>query len=216
MIPFRDTSDAALGRATFSDFYLLNSSSDSTGIHLYTQQNKILDHFVPFGPRTIMTGFSYQSLSVPLLDHGIASFKSYLKIIGQDYATSIILFEGYPNNKLGEVSSKATAFTNRHFSFRTAMAIRWKSAQHDSFAAEWVRNFVKGAKTVGQNESAQVDEDLQLAEEKVDYSNFSLPETDPKDVYGSNLKRLKEIKSKWDPNGRFRKWFNPLTETESS
>ena len=140
MIPFRDTSDEMLGKATFSDFLALDTSRDTIGIHPYTHQNQLLDEFVPHGPRTIMNGFNYQLLSIPLLQYTVDALNKYIKKLGEDYVTSIILFEGYPHGKVCEIPCDATAFAIRTSSFRTAMAIRWKGEQHDEWAGQCVES----------------------------------------------------------------------------
>jgi hypothetical protein len=204
MIPFCDTSDETLARTTFADFYALNPSSDTTRIHPYTQQNKILDKFVPHGPRTMMCGFNYQNLSVSLLNYALEVFKMYITTLGDNYVESIILFEGYPMQKVCQIPLEATACASRHSCFRTAMAIRWKDAQHDTWVRKWLEDFVDGAVLIDQT-LAKVSN---LGPETHGYANFSMPETKVADIFSRNIIKLEEIKAKWDPNGRFNKWFD--------
>jgi hypothetical protein len=208
MIPFQDTSDEMLGKATFSDFLALDTSRDTIGIHPYTHQNQLLDQFVPHGPRTIMNGFNYQSLSIPLLQYTVDELNKYITKLGDDYVTSIILFEGYPHGKVCEIPCDATAFPIRTSSFRTAMAVRWKGKQHDEWVGQWVKEFVDGAQLIDKTLSAQK---CMFVQGKSGYANFVSPETKVTDVFAENFARMKEVKRKWDPMGRFNKWFNPCT-----
>jgi hypothetical protein len=84
------------------------------------------------------------------------------------------------------------------------MAIRWKDAQHDTWVQKWLKGFVDGAVLIDQT-LAKVSK---LGPETHGYANFSMPETKVTDIFSRNIIKLKEIKAKWDPNGRFNKWFD--------
>jgi Berberine and berberine like len=207
MVPFKDTTDENLGQTAFTDFLALETISDTTGIHPYMKQNSLLNEFAPHGPRAIMNGFNYQSLSVALLQYAVDALKAYIAKLGEDYARSIILFEGYPHGKVCEIPHNATAFPNRTSSFRTAICMRWKGAQHDAWVSQWVKEFVEGAQSIDKS----VSEDEKKGG-NTGYANFISPQTNVRDVFASNLQRLQEIKREWDPQGRFNKWFNPGTK----
>ena len=203
MIPFRDTSDETLARTTFADFYALKPRQDTTRILPYIEQNRILDKIVPHGPRTVMCGFNYQNLSIQLLNYTLEAFKVYITTLGNDYVQSIILFEGYHTEKVCQIPLDAMACATRHPCFRTAMAMRWKGAQHDTWVRRWVKNFMDGAVSIDQMTVTE-----KRGPETSGYANFVLPETKNSAIFAENLKRLEEIKAKWDSAGRFNKLFN--------
>lgn len=76
--------------------------------------------------------------------------------------------------------------------------------ENDAFVRDWVREFVKGARAI----------DKDIAEkngrktcETMGYANIPAPEETLGNAFAGNVKRLREVKRKWDPNGRFNKWF---------
>lgn len=205
LVPFRDTPDAAIGRETFAEFLALDPVADHLGVHTYAEQNSINNPLTVHGPRTYVTGFAYQALSVPLLNYTLEKFSSYIATLGQDYVTSAILYEAYPTAKTCEIPPDATAYANRGNWFNCAMMIRWKGAEHDVWVKEWIKEFVKGARAVDAQVAMTSGQEVM---EKTAYANIPLPDSTPGEAFRGNLPRLTEVKKKWDPNGRFNKWHH--------
>src|SRR5215471_5248580 len=99
LVPFRDTPDEAVGRETFAEFLALNPVVDHLSVHPYAQQNAINNPLTVHGPRTYVTGFAYQTLSLPLLNYTLEKYSSYIAHLGENYVTGAILYEAYPTAK---------------------------------------------------------------------------------------------------------------------
>lgn len=205
VIPFRDTPDEAVGRETFGEVLALGPVADHLGVHSYADQNAVNNPLAPHGPRTYVTGFAYQGLSVELLNYSVKKYTEYISTLGEDYVTGAILYEAYPTAKTLEVPIEATAYSNRGDWFNCAMMLRWKGKEHDDYVKEWIRDFVKGARAIDAQVALAKGEEVK---EKTAYANIPLPDATPRDVFRGNLARMMEVKRKWDPNGRFNKWFN--------
>jgi len=177
---------------------------DQTGIHPYSFQNAVNNPLMPHGPRSYISGFAYHDLSLPLLEYTLQKYTQFVQHLGDDYVTGAILYEAYPYEKTNSVPFEATAYGNRGEHFNNALAVRWKSVENDAFVRDWVREFVKGARAI----------DKDIAEkngrktcETRGYANIPAPEETLGNAFAGNVKRLREVKRKWDPNGRFNKWF---------
>ena len=207
VVPVRDTPDEAVGRDTFAEFLALEPVADHLGVHPYAQQNAVNNPLAPHGPRTYVTGFAYQALSVPLLNYSLEKYSSYIAALGEDYVTGALLYEAYPTDKICEVPADATAYANHGHWFNCAAMLRWKGAEHDAWVKEWIKDFVKGARAIDAEVAIASGEKVL---EKTAYANIPLPDSTPGEAFRGNLSRLIEVKTKWDPNGRFNKWHNIL------
>jgi hypothetical protein len=205
--PFCDTQDEAVARARFADLYALDPVPDNTGVHSFAEiQQKVFDSIAMHGDRKYLKGISYQYFSVPFLTYVHAQMTAFIQYLGPEAAKSAIILKIYPHNKIRTVPDDGTAFANRRNSLNCVIAMRWTSPEHDNFARQWIGEFVEGVRTL----------DAQMAKERAEtvvvkggYTNFEMQGDIDKaaDGFRENLPRLKEIKKKWDPHGRFNKWF---------
>jgi hypothetical protein len=186
----------------FSEMYAVGPVADHTQIHSYADQNKVTDPIATHGDRKYMKGFAFRYFNPAIVDYSLQEFGSFLNAMGPSDAGSAILMEAHPYGKMCSVPPEATAFANRGDYFNCTMAARWKGSEKDEFVRDWTKTFVSGAKVI---------ED-RLAQERKEkaisggYANMDMPGDKAVDAFKSDLPRLKEVK-KWDPNGRFNKWF---------
>ena len=171
-----------------------------------------MDGMAFHGPRAYMTAFAYQTLSVELLEYAAQFYSSYLSTLGDSYQPSAIIFEGYPFEKIIEVPFDATAYASRGKHFNCSLALRWEGAQHDEWVRQSIKNFVKEARAI--DRKVMLERGMEPTE-ITGYANFNLPDDPPSQAFRGNLPRLIEVKRKWDPNGRFNKWFNIPTEVKA-
>jgi FAD/FMN-containing dehydrogenase len=159
-----------------------------------------------YGDRKYMKGFAFRYLSPAIVDYVLQELSAFLKIVGSEDAGSAILLEAHPYSKMCSVPLDATAFANRGDYMNCTMAMRWTDPEKDEFVRAWTKTFVEGVKII----------ENRIAEEKNEvvieggYANMDMPGDKAADAFKSNFPRLQEIKKKWDPTGRFNKWF-PIT-----
>ena len=178
---------------------------DITSIRSYIEQNSSIDAMMPHGFRSYMTGFDYQTATIDLFNFTAAKFSEYFTKLGDDYRPSGILYESYPFDQIIKFPPESSAYGNRGKHFNCTLAIRWAGSQHDEWIKAWIKDFVREARAIDKREMLLEGKEP-TAENS--YVTFHLPDHPAEKAFGGNLERLKEVKRKWDPNGRFDKWLN--------
>jgi Berberine and berberine like len=197
--------DLQEAKTYFHEFYEIGPLTDVTSIRSYLVQNSYMDSSVPHGPRTYMTDFAYQIPSVDLLTFTADKVTEYRGKIGHDYRPCAIFYETYPFDHVTKFPADSSAYANRGRHFNCTVQLRWAGSQHDEWVKSWIKDFVRDAR--------EIDKRVMLAEGRDPtpergYATFHLPGDRAEKAFGGNLERLKEVKRKWDPNGRFNKWLN--------
>jgi hypothetical protein len=204
--PFLDTADAALAKQTLAEFYALEPVLDMTSVQPYTEVNKVMDPMMPFGPRTYMTALAYKTLSIPLLQLMADTYSTYISTLGADYIPGAILCEAYPYDKIIQVPSDATAYGNRGKHYSCVITLRWTGEDHDLWVRQFIKEFVKKAREV---DTLEMESRGGEKTEATGYANFHLPGDDPAvSAFRGNFLKAREVKRKWDPEGKFNKWFS--------
>jgi hypothetical protein len=206
--PFCDTPDESIARARFADLFALNPVVDHTSVHPYPEQNKILNLIATHGDRKYMKGFAFRYMTVPFLEYVFNSMAAYLEMMGSEDAGSAIIFECFPTEKLSSVPSDGTAFSNRGMFFNCTLSMRWRDPAQDDTIRRWIKKLIAGVKEIETRTSNERGEVFVEG----GYANHNLEEDKAAEAFKGNLPRLKEIKRKWDPKGRFNKWF-PISVT---
>lgn len=117
----------------------------------------------------------------------------------EDLRGSIIGYELFPNDKAREVAPEATAFANRGKYFNVAVLMSWKNPETD----KEVRAFKQEVAALIRDKGFKGDE---VGGEGVGhYNNYLDSSISAEGAFGSNAKRLKELKQKYDPANRFDK-----------
>jgi FAD/FMN-containing dehydrogenase len=201
-VPFSDTGDETAARKHFEGFYSLGPMVDHTNVHSYVEQNAVLNPIAPHGPRSYTKSFLYQisSISVDLLNYSNDRFMEYVAHLGEDYQVSAVIYEPFPSDKVNSVAVTSTACPLRNGMIHGVLNVRWKNAIHDTWVAQWVRDFIKGAKEIDERLSGKTTAHF-------GYANMILPGDKASEAFGENYERLREIKKKWDPEMRFNKWL---------
>ena len=124
---------------------------------------------------------------------------------GQDYRGGGMFYETYPYQKIIQVPGDGTAFANRGKHANCTVCLRWAGENNDAWIKDWIKDFVAGARAVDRQAMLKEQRDPTVENS---YVNFHLPEHPVEKAFRDNLPRLIELKKKWDPMGRFNKWFN--------
>jgi FAD/FMN-containing dehydrogenase len=162
----------------------------------YPEVNTFFDALLPAGLRhywkaCVSTGFTSGAIEAHL-DHG----PGVLTIEGGLFVFPI-------NGACHRIADDDTAFANRHMSFSTVIAGTWQDPADDQVNTEWVRNYFEALKPWSGEGG---------------YINFMSGDdqmlTDAS--FGTKYRRLREIKTRWDPDNLFSVNQNiaPLTEQE--
>jgi len=201
LIPFCDTGDETAASKRFEGFFSLGAAVDHTSIHPYVQQNAVLNPIVPHGPRSYTKSFVYQvtSISPELLNYSIDKFAEYISHLGEDYEISAVIYEPFPPGKVSEIPENGTACPLRNGIIHCVLNVRWKNEIHDAWVAQWVRDFIKGAR--------EIDQRISGGSKEFGYANMVLPGEKAAEAFGENYAKLREVKRKWDPEMRFTKWL---------
>ncbi|KAG8685316.1 hypothetical protein FRC09_014834 [Ceratobasidium sp. 395] len=136
-------------------------------------------------------------------------FDAYLKTTQENpgIARSIVVWEMYSPEKWSKIPSNATAYVHRKPAFNMNTLIRWTDPSFTpqaivisrSIDAVFVQTRAKhfAPELVGEGGYTNyLDEDAQKTSQDVAHKRF-----------GSNYPRLVEVKSKYDPENIFSKWF---------
>ncbi|KAJ6443799.1 FAD linked oxidase domain-containingprotein [Purpureocillium lavendulum] len=108
-----------------------------------------------------------------------------------------VIFEAFPNKKIREVDGSATAFPSRGDFYHAASMYSWDDAAMDKEVRDHNRKLLglfheKGFKGMGGQ-----------------YNNYDGGDTlGPERAFGQNLSRLRELKTKYDPDNVFCKWHS--------
>ncbi|KAG8978686.1 hypothetical protein FRC05_009958 [Tulasnella sp. 425] len=119
---------------------------------------------------------------------------------------SILMYEFYPDKKVGEIPIESAAFAQRH-PYITVLCAIMGIEESDDFAPHAWDELLNLKKIVSASSS-------QAAQESLGYANYGDPfstrnETDEyaRKLFGPNYARLQEVKRKYDPDVVFDRWF---------
>ena len=139
------------------------------------------------------------------MGYAFKRFSEYVEHIGDDYQISSIVFEAYPPQKLCEVAGDTTAFSSRGTHFNCVVVMRWENEGHDAWVREFVKSYTEGGRAI--DKEASVKEGRKPVG-NVGYGNFSLSGDPTSEWFNQrSFDKLREVKTKWDPNERFTRSF---------
>ncbi|KAL1846413.1 hypothetical protein Daus18300_014256 [Diaporthe australafricana] len=117
----------------------------------------------------------------------------------EDLRGSIIGYELFPNDEAREIAPEATAFANRGKYFNVAVLMSWNNPESD----KEIRAFKQEVAALIRDKGFKGDE---VGGKGVGhYNNYLDSSISAEGAFGSNAKRLKELKQKFDPENRFDK-----------
>jgi Berberine and berberine like len=203
LVLFVDTTDETVARTKLAEIFAVGPVVEHVQIHSYADQNQLANAMSTHGDRKYMKGFAFRYLSVDLVQYVFEQVSAFLKVMGPEDAGSAVLLEAYPTGKQASIPSDATAFANRGDFFNSAMIMRWKSPEKDAYVRDWIKTFIAGAKELEKRMATNKKESFVEG----GYANFNMEDDKIEEAFKGNLPRLKEVKKKWDPKGRFNKWF---------
>ncbi|KAF5634579.1 6-hydroxy-D-nicotine oxidase [Fusarium sp. NRRL 52700] len=117
---------------------------------------------------------------------------------------SVLAIEFFPTKKIREVPQDATAYANRGDYYDAMTSFAWENPEYDSEIRQFNRDLCRRIRET-HGYSATAGGHWSKGPVGV-YINIEADSISPKDAWGVNLPRLRELKRKFDPNNVFNKW----------
>lgn len=157
---------------------------EHVGMSPYLGWQQAFDPLLTPGFRNYWKSHNFISLSDGLFD-------AMIEYAGKLPSPHCEIFIGLLDGKLNEVASDATAYTARDMKFVLNVHGRWEKASEDEHCIGWARDFFQASAPFASGGA---------------YVNFMTEEESDrvKAAYGTNYKRLAELKAKYDPTNQFR------------
>jgi hypothetical protein len=170
---------------------------EQVGCIPYPKTNSIANDFATFGDRKAILNAQVNRLNISNIRE---IYESYIKFTDENptIAQTFVSYEFNDHKKFSSIPSNATAFYSRKPFYNVVIVQRWINEQDDKLVYDWSKNIQRIANKDGYDN-------------KSCYINFESPmgdhydEEKMKEIFGENLKKLKELKRKYDPNVFFRK-----------
>ncbi|KAF2132454.1 FAD-binding domain-containing protein [Dothidotthia symphoricarpi CBS 119687] len=171
----------------------------------YREMNGVMNNAVNYGGRKLSKGASFK---LPLRAPFVRSLMDGLKSLHSRVPGSkktIMLFEFFHTAKLNSVSSDEMSFANRGTHQNLMFGPFWDNAEDDIASRAW-------AKGVAELARSELERTTQKSGERIgEYGNYDALAAKPRDIFGQNLDRLREIKMTYDPKNAFNKSYALVT-----
>ena len=198
MILFKNDPSQEKFRARFSGYYKLEPTVDTVRPLTYPEVNSLQNGGKAYNGRK---AFSGGHLCTPLKFSTFQSaLNAHLDFIKEhpDSDVNGAVVAQFHNHNTQNIPSNATAFPHRKRMYHVAIIQQWKNENDDEDSLKWIKHVANlfnqdySPNTISLNfhgpNLVMKDGDIILKDD-----------ADPKEAFGDNLKRLKEIKAKYDP-----------------
>jgi FAD/FMN-containing dehydrogenase len=198
-------------RRYFSGLLQLNPIADSTEMMTTAKTNTLLNPIMDHGIRRL-TGSG--NIVMPLdIDPMLQTAEMFWEFCGRHVGMgkSVMAIEFFPTDKIREVAQEATAYANRGDYYDVLTLFGWENPGHDSEVREFNRSICK---RVRETNGYQAGTGGHWSKGPVGvYINVEAESISPKDAWGANLPRLRELKKRYDPQNVFNKWHSIAEDT---
>ncbi|KAF2742533.1 Glucooligosaccharide oxidase [Sporormia fimetaria CBS 119925] len=172
----------------------------------YREMNGAMNHAVDYGGRKLSKGASF---ATPLSPAFVRSLIDELKELHARVAgakRTIMLFEFFQTDKLASVPLEDMAFANRGKHQNLMLGPFWDKAEDDSACRFWARGVAKLARSELERVCREQG-DAESVKSIGEYGNYDALAAKPREIFGGNLERLRDLKAKYDPNNAFNKSY---------
>lgn len=186
--------------AIFKDLIAVGPVANLAGMVPYVQLNSLLNASAGFDGRKMFSGGAYK---LPLNPAFVQSlYQDFVDFVAshERMNESLMLFETVPYREVIKVRNDEMAFANRGDYYNLATMFKWFDPKLDNEVREFARGLLKRA---SQSAGVVQDEKVRAVEGVGQYGNYSNADVPANEIYGSNAKRLEELKHKYDPDNLF-------------
>ncbi|KAF1947174.1 FAD-binding domain-containing protein [Clathrospora elynae] len=183
------------GKAFFADLFELGPVANMTAMIPYAQLNSLLNQNAGFDGRKQFGGGAFKlPLNPDFVIQLHAEFNAFVAS-HERMNESMMLFETIPYKKIIEVPNEKTAFANRGDYYNVATMFKWFDPSLDSEIRNFSRDLLKKASETATSRS----KDSGVGQ----YGNYATADVEADEIFGANVKRLEELKHKYDPDNLF-------------
>ncbi|KAJ4333803.1 hypothetical protein N0V95_009341 [Ascochyta clinopodiicola] len=187
----------AEGREIFADLFALQPLANMSGMVPYPVLNSLLNISAGFDGRKQFGGGAFKLPLDPAFVEGVYSeFQAFVESKADfQIAQSMMLWEVVPYKKVMEVRNEETSFANRGDYYNVATVFKWFDPSLDSEMRTFSRSLLKKASETAADRS----EDGGVGQ----YGNYASEDVAANDIFGANVRRLEDLKQKYDPENLF-------------
>ncbi|KAF2625992.1 FAD-binding domain-containing protein [Macroventuria anomochaeta] len=185
------------GRAIFGDLFALAPLADMSGTVPYQVVNSLLNASAGSDGRKLFGGGAFKLPLDPSFVEGVyREFQTFVES-KENFAVaqSMMLWEVVPYKKVMEVRNEETSFANRGDYYNVATMFKWFDPALDTEMRTFSRSLLKKASETAANRS----KDGGVGQ----YGNYASEEVAANDIFGENVRRLEDLKQKYDPDNLF-------------
>ncbi|KAH7079307.1 hypothetical protein BKA63DRAFT_263438 [Paraphoma chrysanthemicola] len=184
------------GKAFFADLFELGPIANMSSMIPYEKLNSLLNHAAGFEGRKQFGGGAFKLPLDPAYVQALhTEFTEFTTKGHERLNESLMLFETVPYKKIVEVPNGETAFANRGDYYNVAIQMKWFDPALDNEIRTFSRNLLKKASetAAGRSEDGGVGQ----------YGNYANADVEANEIFGANVKRLEDVKHKYDPDNLF-------------
>ncbi|KAL9568722.1 hypothetical protein ACKAV7_007152 [Fusarium commune] len=198
----------------FSGLLELEAIANNTEMMTTAKTNTLLNSVMDHGIRRLMGS---GNITMPLdIEPMLQTAETFWKFCESHdgMGKSVLAIEFFPTDKIREVPQDATAYANRGDYYDAMTSFAWENPDYDSEIRQFNRGLCKRIRETN-GYSATAGGHWSKGPVGV-YINIEADSISPKDAWGVNLPRLRELKRKYDPNNVFNKWHGIAEDTSGA
>ncbi|KAF9699012.1 hypothetical protein EKO04_002764 [Ascochyta lentis] len=185
------------GKAIFADLFALNPLANMSAMVPYPVLNSLLNVSAGFDGRKQFGGGAFKLPLDPSFVEGVyKEFQAFVESKADfQIAQSMMLWEVVPYKKVLEVRNEETSFANRGDYYNVATMFKWFDPSLDNEMRTFSRSLLKKASETAADRS----KDGGVGQ----YGNYASEDVAANDIFGANVRRLEDLKQKYDPDNLF-------------
>ncbi|KAF5587015.1 6-hydroxy-D-nicotine oxidase [Fusarium pseudocircinatum] len=195
----------------FSGLLEIEAIADDTEMMTTAKTNTLLNSVMDHGIRRLMGS---GNITMPLdFEPMLQTAEKFWKFCESHdgMGKSVLAIEFFPTDKIREVPQDATAYANRGDYYDAMTSFAWENPDYDTEIRQFNRSLCKRIRETN-GYSATAGGHWSKGPVGV-YINIEADSISPKDAWGVNLPKLREVKRKFDPNNVFNKWHGIAEDT---
>ncbi|KAL1611741.1 hypothetical protein SLS59_000460 [Nothophoma quercina] len=181
----------------FADLFALEPLANMSSMVPYPVLNSLLNVSAGFDGRKLFGGGAFKLPLDPAFVEGVyRDFQTFVESKAEhNVAQSMMLWEVVPYKKVVSVANSETSFANRGDYYNVATMFKWFDPDLDSEMRTFSRLLLKKASETAADRS----KDGGVGQ----YGNYASGEVEANEIFGENVRRLEDLKQKYDPENLF-------------